>query len=101
MKFYLTNFMPYNKSKTCFLGGDALQQTQVDEIITFLKSHLAGKIFEVKTTKKLDTHPCVITVQEMAAARHFVRTQAQNLSEENRFALLRPHLEINPKWVYL
>ncbi|XP_026746998.1 heat shock protein 75 kDa, mitochondrial [Trichoplusia ni] len=79
------------------IGGDALQQTQVDEIITFLKSHLAGKIFEVKTTKKLDTHPCVITVQEMAAARHFVRTQAQNLSEENRFALLRPHLEINPK----
>ncbi|CAH0628971.1 unnamed protein product [Chrysodeixis includens] len=79
------------------IGGDALQQSQVDEVITFLKSHLAGKIFEVKTTKKLDTHPCVITVQEMAAARHFVRTQAQNLSEENRFALLRPHLEINPK----
>ncbi|CAH0668986.1 unnamed protein product [Spodoptera exigua] len=79
------------------IGSDALQQSQVDEVVSYLKSHLAGKIFDVKTTSKLETHPCVITVQEMAAARHFIRTQAQNLSEENRFALLRPHLEINVK----
>lgn len=82
-------------------GSDALQQSQVEEVITYLKAHLAGKIFDVKTTSKLETHPCVITVQEMAAARHFIRTQAQSLSEENRFALLRPHLEINAKWVFL
>lgn len=74
-----------------------MQQTQIDELVTFLKTFLAGRVFEVRTTNKLDTHPCVITVQEMAAARHFVRTQAQNLSEENRFALMRPHLEINAK----
>jgi hypothetical protein len=29
----------------------------------------------VKTTKKLHSHPCVITVEEMAAARHFIKTQ--------------------------
>lgn len=80
-----------------FLGSDDLQQGQVNEIISFLKSNLAGKVFEVRTTQKLDTHPCVIIVPEMAAARHFIRTQAQNLSEENRFALLRPQLEINAK----
>uniref|UniRef100_A0A2A4K4C1 Heat shock protein 75 kDa, mitochondrial n=1 Tax=Heliothis virescens TaxID=7102 RepID=A0A2A4K4C1_HELVI len=79
------------------IGSDSLQQTQVDEVVKYLKSHLAGKVFDVKTTVKLESHPCVITVQEMAAARHFIRTQAQNLSEENRFALLRPHLEINVK----
>lgn len=81
----------------CSTGSDALQQSEVDEIIAYLKSHLTGKVFEVKTTQKLDTHPCVITVQEMAAARHFVRTQAQQLTQENRYALLRPHLEINAK----
>ncbi|KAJ8724941.1 hypothetical protein PYW07_015899 [Mythimna separata] len=79
------------------IGSDALLQSQVDEVVKYLKTQLAGKVFEVKTTSKLETHPCVITVQEMAAARHFIRTQAQNLSEENRFALLRPHLEINVK----
>ncbi|XP_023952390.2 heat shock protein 75 kDa, mitochondrial [Bicyclus anynana] len=79
------------------IGSDDLQQGQVNEVISFLKSNLSGKVFEVRTTQKLDSHPCVIIVPEMAAARHFIRTQAQNLSDENRFALLRPQLEINPK----
>ncbi|XP_045763811.1 heat shock protein 75 kDa, mitochondrial [Maniola jurtina] len=79
------------------IGSDDLQQGQVNELVSFLKTNLAGKVFEVRTTQKLDSHPCVIIVPEMAAARHFIRTQAQNLSEENRFALLRPQLEINPK----
>lgn len=78
-------------------GSDSLQQTQVDELISYLKTNLSGKVFDVRTTQKLDSHPCVVIVPEMAAARHFIRTQAQNLSEENRFALLRPQLEINAK----
>ncbi|CAK1578248.1 unnamed protein product [Parnassius mnemosyne] len=85
-----------DKSET-IIGSDDLQQSQVNELISFLKKNLDGKVFEVRTTQKLDTHPCVIVIPEMAAARHFIRTQAQNLSEENRFALLRPQLEINAK----
>ncbi|XP_022114520.2 heat shock protein 75 kDa, mitochondrial [Pieris rapae] len=84
-------------SSDTIIGSDDLQQTQVNDLISYLKSHLTGKVFEVRTTQKLDSHPCVIIVPEMAAARHFIRTQAQNLSEENRFALLRPQLEINAK----
>ncbi|XP_045526488.1 heat shock protein 75 kDa, mitochondrial [Pieris brassicae] len=87
---------PAGNSDT-IIGSDDLQQTQVNDLISYLKSHLTGKVFEVRTTQKLDSHPCVIIVPEMAAARHFIRTQAQNLSEENRFALLRPQLEINAK----
>ncbi|CAH0397279.1 unnamed protein product [Chilo suppressalis] len=79
------------------IGSESLQQSQIDEVISFLKTNLVGKVFEVRTTQRLDTHPCVIIVPEMAAARHFIRTQAQSLSEENRFALLRPQLEINAK----
>lgn len=78
-------------------GSDDLQNSQVNELISFLKTNLEGKVFEVRTTQKLDTHPCVIVIPEMGAARHFIRTQAQNLTEENRFALLRPQLEINAK----
>lgn len=87
---------PLDKSES-IIGSEGLQQSQVDELISFLKTNLTGKVFDVRTTQKLDSHPCVIVVPEMAAARHFIRTQAQNLTEENRFALLRPQLEINAK----
>ncbi|XP_072941705.1 heat shock protein 75 kDa, mitochondrial [Epargyreus clarus] len=86
-----------NESTETIIGSDDLQQNQVNDLITFLKTNLSGKVFDVRTTQKLDSHPCVIVVPEMAAARHFIRTQAQSLSEENRFALLRPQLEINAK----
>lgn len=79
------------------LGEGALLQTQVDELISFIRSTLPGKVANVKTTNKLDKHPCVVTVEEMGAARHFIKTQSHQLTEENRFALLQPHLEINPR----
>lgn len=75
----------------------SLLKTQVDELIPWIKQKLTGKVTYVKTTTKLDTHPCVVTVEEMAAARHFIKTQSHNMSEENRYALLQPQLEINPK----
>ncbi|XP_049865238.1 heat shock protein 75 kDa, mitochondrial [Pectinophora gossypiella] len=86
-----------SNSADTIIGSDDLQKEQAEELISFLKSNLSGKVFEVRTTQKLDTYPCVIVIPEMAAARHFIRTQAQNLSEENRFSLLRPQLEINTK----
>jgi len=39
----------------------------------------------------------VVTVEEMGAARHFVRTQFQSIPEEQRYQMLQPQLEINPK----
>lgn len=75
----------------------SLLKAQVDELIPWIKQKLTGKVTTVKTTTKLDSHPCVVTVEEMAAARHFIKTQSHNMSEENRYALLQPQLEINPK----
>lgn len=75
----------------------SLLKAQVDELVPWIKQKLTGKVTTVKTTTKLDTHPCVVTVEEMAAARHFIKTQSHNMSEENRYALLQPQLEINPK----
>ncbi|KAL1398588.1 hypothetical protein pipiens_008846, partial [Culex pipiens pipiens] len=75
----------------------SLLKTQIDELIPWIKQKLTGKVTNVKTTTKLDSHPCVVTVEEMAAARHFIKTQSHNMSEENRYALLQPQLEINPK----
>lgn len=53
----------------------------------------------MKVTRKLESHPCVVTVEEMGAARHFVRTQSQAVPEDQRYKMLQPQLEINPKLV--
>lgn len=61
-----------------------------------MKKVLDKKAFEVKTTNRLESHPCVVTVQDMASARHFIRTQSQKLDENSRYLLLQPRFEINP-----
>lgn len=79
------------------LGPDSLQRSQIDDLIPWIKGALADKVANVKATARLVDHPCVVTVEEMGAARHFIRTQGHQIPEENRFALLQPQLEFNPK----
>lgn len=73
-----------------------LNKEKTDQLISWLSATLSGKASKVKMTRKLESHPCVITVEEMGAARHFVRTQFQSIAEEQRYQLLQPQLEINP-----
>lgn len=84
--------------ETSDYGEGSLLKTQIDELLPWIKEKLAGKVANVRVTTRLDSHPCVVTVEEMAAARHFIRTQSHQLPEENRYALLQPQLEINPKY---
>ena len=50
--------------------------------------------FKVVTTSKLDSHPCVVTVEEMAAARHFIKTQVKALGPTNGEQLIFQKLTI-------
>ncbi|KAK0183287.1 hypothetical protein PV327_001342 [Microctonus hyperodae] len=75
---------------------DSINKDEIDKLLGYIKSVLSKQAYEVKTTNRLESHPCVITVQDMASARHFIRTQSQHLNEENRYNLLQPRLEINP-----
>jgi len=77
-------------------GDDGLNASQASSLMDYLKGVLAGKCFSVKTTTRLQAHPCVVTVEEMASARHFVKTQFSHVPEESRYNLLQPQLEINP-----
>lgn len=79
------------------LGPDSLSRTSVDALLPWMKQVLVGKAYNIRITQQLDSHPCVITVEEMAAARHFVRTQSHQLPEDSRFSLLQPQLEVNPR----
>lgn len=52
-----------------------LGKSETGGLMEYLKQVLAGKCFAVKSTPRLVSHPCVVTVEEMASARHFVKTQ--------------------------
>ncbi|XP_063710038.1 heat shock protein 75 kDa, mitochondrial [Culicoides brevitarsis] len=87
--------MRRDKSEDAEVDEGGLLKTQSDALLGFIRSKLAGKVANVKLTNKLESHPCVITVEEMSAARHFVKTQ--NITDENAYALLQPQFEINAK----
>lgn len=74
---------------------DSINKEEIDGLIAYMKTVLANKAFDIKTTNRLESHPCVITVQDMASARHFLRTQGQQLDDQMRYNLLQPRLEIN------
>jgi TNF receptor-associated protein 1 len=76
---------------------ESLSKKDTNDLISFLKKELGNKVQNVKYTTKLDQHPCVVTVEDMASARHFIKTQSHQLTEDNRYALLQSQLEINPK----
>ena len=46
------------------------------------------KVAKVRSTGKLESHPCVVTVEEMAAARHFIKTQGMVLQNTEKFEIL-------------
>lgn len=80
-----------------FLGDDSLKRSEINELSKWIKDNLANKVTSVNATTRLENHPCVITVEDMAAARLFVKTQSHGLSEERRYAILQPQFEMNPR----
>lgn len=80
-------------------GENALNSEEINELIKWSKAKLSGKAANVKITNKLDSHPCVITVENMVAARHILKVQqtSAQLSDETRNSLLSACLELNPK----
>ena len=86
-----------NKPETEVEEGSLTKQN-LEDLVKFIKTNLSGKVKDVKITTKLNKHPVAVTVEEMAAARHFIKTQGHSLTEENRYSLLQPQFEVNPKY---
>ncbi|XP_051905610.1 heat shock protein 75 kDa, mitochondrial [Hippocampus zosterae] len=76
-------------------ASQRLTQEQADDLTAWMKNALGPRVTNVKLTPRLDTHPAMITVLEMGAARHFLRTQQLARSAEERAQILQPTLEIN------
>ncbi|KAG8179151.1 hypothetical protein JTE90_015340 [Oedothorax gibbosus] len=77
------------------LGENALPKDAAEGLIKWLNSTLGSKVHKIIVTKRLSTHPCLISVEEMSAARHYVRTTLQTMTEEQRYKILEPTLELN------
>ncbi|BES90970.1 Heat shock protein [Nesidiocoris tenuis] len=91
------NELRRSSSNEQVLTPGGLTENEVDSLTSWIKSHLKDKVDTVRVNSKLDTHPCIITVEEMSMARHFIKTQKHGLSDDMIYSLLRPRFEINPK----
>ncbi|KAF3846357.1 hypothetical protein F7725_003435 [Dissostichus mawsoni] len=76
-------------------ASERLTQDQSEDLISWMKNALGPRVTNIKLTPRLDTHPAMITVLEMGAARHFLRTQQLARTPEERAQILQPTLEIN------
>ncbi|XP_069005213.1 heat shock protein 75 kDa, mitochondrial [Embiotoca jacksoni] len=75
--------------------SERLTREQADDLVAWMKNTLGPRVANIKLTPRLDTHPAMITVLEMGAARHFLRTQQLARTAEERAKILQPTLEIN------
>ncbi|XP_008521607.1 heat shock protein 75 kDa, mitochondrial [Equus przewalskii] len=78
-------------------AGDRLSEKETEDLMAWIRNALGSRVTNVKVTLRLDTHPAMITVLEMGAARHFLRMQQLAKTQEERAQLLQPTLEINPR----
>uniref|UniRef100_A0A672NKT6 TNF receptor-associated protein 1 n=1 Tax=Sinocyclocheilus grahami TaxID=75366 RepID=A0A672NKT6_SINGR len=76
-------------------ASERLTDQQAEDLMAWMRNALVQRVTNIKVTPRLDTHPAMITVLEMGAARHFLRTQQLARSSEERAQILQPTLEIN------
>ncbi|XP_078414896.1 heat shock protein 75 kDa, mitochondrial [Cetorhinus maximus] len=74
---------------------ERLPESESEALLAWMRNALGERVANIKLTPRLDTHPAMITVLEMGAARHFLRTQQLAKSSEERAQILQPTLEIN------
>ncbi|XP_025962236.2 heat shock protein 75 kDa, mitochondrial isoform X3 [Dromaius novaehollandiae] len=76
-------------------AAERLTEKEAEDLMAWMRNALGSRITGVQVTTRLDTHPAMITVLEMGAARHFLRMQQLAKTQEERAQLLQPTLEIN------
>uniref|UniRef100_A0A4W4HBQ2 Histidine kinase/HSP90-like ATPase domain-containing protein n=1 Tax=Electrophorus electricus TaxID=8005 RepID=A0A4W4HBQ2_ELEEL len=76
-------------------ASERLSEQQTEDLMVWMRNSLGQRVTNIKVTPRLATHPAMITVLEMGAARHFLRTQQLARTSEERAQILQPTLEIN------
>lgn len=93
------NIKDQNKDDLIIEGDSrSLSNAEAQELKNWLKTTLSSKVKNVKITNKLDTHPCIITAENMSFLRHLIKTNYLQREKVNDFFnVVNITLEINPK----
>ncbi|CAL7945192.1 unnamed protein product [Xylocopa violacea] len=73
-----------------------INQGEIDNLITHMKKVLSGKAYDIRTTTRLESHPCFVTVKDIASARYFTHTELHQLNNDMLYSMQRPSFKINP-----
>lgn len=84
-----------DSTETLDLGSD--QKNELDSLISWAQDQLKDQAYSVTLTSNLDDHPCIVTVENVAMARQYMKQFSGNLDDKMRYTLLKPQLELNPK----
>ncbi|XP_042294351.1 heat shock protein 75 kDa, mitochondrial [Sceloporus undulatus] len=76
-------------------ANECLSSQDTEDLLAWMRNALGTRVTTIKVTPRLDTHPAMVTVLEMGAARHFLRMQQLAKTNEERAQILQPTLEIN------
>ncbi|CAH8552267.1 unnamed protein product [Dicrocoelium dendriticum] len=95
----IENMVAEDASDTDSVGPqrpNCLTEEEATRLVNWAKTSLGEKVKNVKVTQRLTTHPCLVTIREAGAVRHFLRTTLADRSAEERFRVMEPVLELNP-----
>lgn len=95
----IENMVAEDASDTDSIGPErpnCLTEEEATRLVNWAKTSLGQKVKNVKVTQRLTTHPCLVSIREAGAVRHFLRTTLADRSTEERFRVIEPVLELNP-----
>lgn len=77
-----------------------LSESDIDSLKSWIMTTIGEpKVCELRVSRRLESHPAMVTVQDMGAARHWLKFIKQSPNPEMadmKFQIIRPTLEINP-----
>jgi TNF receptor-associated protein 1 len=94
---------PEDKPTERILTNDGdLTEAQITDLMKWMETSLGPeKVFEVKSSNRIVSHPAMITVSDMASARGYMRLgkkgpNAELINMQMMMSMLKPVLEVNP-----
>ncbi|KRY78019.1 Heat shock protein 75 kDa, mitochondrial [Trichinella pseudospiralis] len=87
-----------NRTENEVLETSDLSKEDLQNMLEWIQRTLGqDKVNEIKTTQKITTYPCMISILELGAVRSFLRANMmEKMSDDQRLRLLKPTLEVNP-----
>ncbi|KRZ06902.1 Heat shock protein 75 kDa, mitochondrial [Trichinella zimbabwensis] len=87
-----------NRTETEVLETSDLSKEDLQNMLEWIQKTLGqDKVNEIKTTQKITTYPCMISILELGAVRSFLRANVmEKMTDDQRLRLLKPTLEVNP-----